>query len=193
MRCIRNVTRDFTPAEVAEITTVSTTLQRDWRRRGILPERATEGWSRFGLRDVIEIYVLKFFADAGFSVKDVRQFTSMAVLPVLKLIGEYPGAIEFDGVEVSEEEKNFLASSIVVGDSGRYLAIAHAPETVHLIGRIRRFSEFRDIETWLAECDADGFTCLDFNRISHRIVERASLPLIRIEIEEGDDGAEKSE
>lgn len=190
MPTIRNVTREFSPAEVAKVTTVSPALQRDWRRRGILPERATDGWSSFELTDLIEIYVLKFFADAGFSVKEVRQFTSMAVLPVLALIEKYPGAVEFDRDDLSDQERAMYSRSMVRGAQGAYLAIAHAPDDVPLISRIGRFNEFKYVEEWLAERQADGFTCLDFNRISHRIVERAGLPMFRIEVRDSDVSAD---
>src|SRR3546814_2787709 len=65
---IRSIDREFSPAEAAEITGVSTALQRDWRRRGILPENADGKWTRWDLNDIIKLSVMKLFSDAGIDV-----------------------------------------------------------------------------------------------------------------------------
>src|SRR3546814_19177921 len=58
---IRSIDREFSPAEAAEITGVSTALQRAWRRRGILPENADGNWTRWDFNDIIKLCVMKLF------------------------------------------------------------------------------------------------------------------------------------
>ncbi len=89
---IRTITREFTPKEAAAVTGVSPTLQRDWRRRGLLPEKKEVGWTSFTLEDVIQMSVMKAFADSGISVKAAREFSDLAVLPTLAFIDDMPNA-----------------------------------------------------------------------------------------------------
>ena len=181
---VKNIAREFSPAEVATITGVSTTLQRDWRRRGVLPERRSEGWSRFDVSDVIEIAVLKFFADAGFGVKSVLDVSSLATLPVMDLLGKAPGARAYEG-----EASDWLRAEIeergtVRGAHGRYLAIAHAPgPKPDEMPPTVRVETLADLAEYLDGDDYEGATILDFEKLAARIVERAGLPLFVIEVE----------
>lgn len=53
----------FTPSEAERITGVNTALQRDWRRRGILP--SSEGHARFDIFSLSRMVVLRCLADRG--------------------------------------------------------------------------------------------------------------------------------
>src|SRR5207249_7491430 len=77
---VRTIDREFTPAEAAEITGVSTALQRDWRRRGILAENADGKWTRWELKDIIRLSVMKLFSDAGMDVSQTKTVAQMAIL-----------------------------------------------------------------------------------------------------------------
>lgn len=57
----------FTPGEAERITGVSTTMQRDWRRRGILDKGAER--ARFDLFDLAELLALKLLSDRGIGPK----------------------------------------------------------------------------------------------------------------------------
>ena len=50
--------RTFSAAEAAEITGVSTALQRKWRHLGILGAKDDKGWTRWGSRDLARLTVL---------------------------------------------------------------------------------------------------------------------------------------
>jgi hypothetical protein len=54
---------EFTPAEVERITTLSTTMQRDWRQRGFIPR--FERHARFDPFAVADIWAMKMLADRG--------------------------------------------------------------------------------------------------------------------------------
>lgn len=63
---------EYTPAEAAVITGVSTSLQRDWRRRNIIQSTAKDGkHTRFKFNDLCEMFALKAFSDAGLGVSDM--------------------------------------------------------------------------------------------------------------------------
>ncbi len=176
--------RDFTPAEVAEITSVSVALQRDWRRRKILPQRKTEGWSKFSLSDVIEIYVLKFFSDAGFSVKEVREYSVMAILPVQVALKDMPNAVAFEGDPIGDRLKESILLSMTtdagVAANSRYLVIAHGAD-IPFEKRIGRFSTLSAVAAWLERQALEGFTAVDFDMIAASIAASVDGPLIRVE------------
>src|SRR3546814_3700256 len=102
---IRSIDREFSPAEAAEITGVSTALQRDWRRRGILPENADGKWTRWDLNDIIKLSVMKLFSDAGIDVSKTSIVSQMAMMPTRAAISLTEGAITFEGAELPDEEK----------------------------------------------------------------------------------------
>ena len=67
--------RLFTPADAERITGVSVTLQRDWRRRGILPGQ--DGHARFDAFALAEMLFLRVMADRG-----IGPLTKIAGLPL---------------------------------------------------------------------------------------------------------------
>lgn len=64
------------PTRAAEITGVSNTTQRDWRRMKHLP--ATEGIAQYDLIDLCELWVLKAAAEAGFGPARTKPFSRSA-------------------------------------------------------------------------------------------------------------------
>src|SRR3546814_17287535 len=92
---IRSIDREFSPAEAAEITGVSTALQRDWRRRGILPENADGKWTRWDLNDIIKLSVMKLLSDAGIDVSKTSIVSQIAMMPTTAATSLPDGAIPF--------------------------------------------------------------------------------------------------
>lgn len=189
---IRRVSREFTPAEVAEITGASVALQRDWRRRGILPENDSGKWTKFSLTDVIQMSVMKSFSDAGFSVQYVAEFASIAILPTLAVLDSLPGVAVFEGDEVSNDIKaRTLGSSVGVcgpdGEvrgseqiGGRYLVMIKLPGTDR--PSISRWSALAGLNEHMAEHKVAHCTIMDCHLLAEQIVERAGPPLIRFEV-----------
>lgn len=182
------VDREFSPSEAAAITGVSVDLQRDWRRRELLPENEGGKWTRFRLDHVIQMSVMKVFADAGFSVSYVAKFASMAILPTLALLHDTPGAVVFEGDEVSDHLKEMTLQRSVVGARGRYLVMIKPREGAE--PKIARFEDLERLDDFMAERDVVACTVLDCILLSQRIVERAGLPLVRIEVEVTDRGSD---
>jgi hypothetical protein len=86
----------FTPAEAARITGVSTDSQRDWRRRGFLPQ--VEGHARFDAFSLVELWAMKMLSDRGIgpalTAKVLRRITIGIVASALTAIDSYEGLHE---------------------------------------------------------------------------------------------------
>lgn len=176
--------REFSPSEVAAITGVSVSLQRDWRRREILPERKSDGWSRFSLEDVALIYALGFFTAAGFYVKDAKPWASMAVLPVLSIFARTPEAYAMSGAPEREPAMRDLVNARTqgVGLDYRFLVIAHANA-----GQPALAYRVQDIEllgALAAKAQAPGYSILDLEVMARRILEAANGQLFKVTCEE---------
>ena len=185
---IHRVDREFSPAEAAEITGVAVALQRDWRRRGILPENKSGKWTKFTLTDVIEMSVMKSFSDAGFSVQYVAEFASMAVLPTLAALDDLPGVAVFEGEDVTDEMKDRIIGSSIVGARGRFLVMMTDGKT----GKpdISRWGALDGIEARLAECSTSHCTIMDCHLLAELIAQRAGPPLIRFEVSKSEEAGE---
>ncbi|MCB1398054.1 MAG: MerR family transcriptional regulator, partial [Rhodobacteraceae bacterium] len=79
---VRTITHEYSPSEVARVSGVSTSLQRDWRRRGVIQGRA-DGWNKYDLADVIRMTVMRAFTQSGISLETAESVSSLAVLPVM--------------------------------------------------------------------------------------------------------------
>lgn len=81
---------DFTPAEVAQITTLSTEMQRDWRKRRLMPSRsATRSpedktkHNRYDVLEVAEIWIMKMFADRAIGPQVSKLFARQCAIAVV--------------------------------------------------------------------------------------------------------------
>lgn len=180
-----SIEREFSPSEAEKITGVGVALQRDWRRRKILPENPSGKWTRFSLTDVITMSVMKTFSDAGGSVSFIAEFASMAILPTLAMISEIPGSYAFEGDEITEEMKKRVVSNSVVGANGRYLLMVKAPADES--PKIVRSNSLEAIDELLADNEAIHCTVVDCWRLADKIADRAELPLFRVEVERVED------
>ena len=115
----QTIDREFSPAEATRISGVSGELQRDWRRRKLLPENASGKWTRFKLEHIVQMLVMKTLADGGFAVSSIKDSVALAILPTLSLIYREPGAIEFPESGVSDSTKNMIINDSFGGVRGR--------------------------------------------------------------------------
>lgn len=180
---VRTINREFSPAEAAEITGVSTALQRDWRRRGILAENAEGKWTRWELTDIIRLSVMKLFSDAGMDVSQTKTIAQMAILPTLAAITPIDAAVAFDGDEIPEESRDRIRFGTV-----------RTTHPSHTLGRflvafgkgeydVCRTDSLAAVESLLDEQPRPIFSIVDCDSLGALIAKRAGGPVIRYEIE----------
>lgn len=84
----------FSPAEAERIAGPSTTLQRDWRRRGFLP--SNKGHARFDVFDIAKLMVLHSMSARGIGPVDAAPYADWAMNGIaLAALGE-AGAVDGD-------------------------------------------------------------------------------------------------
>lgn len=180
---VRTINREFTPAEAAEITGVSTALQRDWRRRGILTENAEGKWTRWELTDIIRLSVMKLFSDAGMDVSQTKTIAQMALLPTLGAIARIDEAVAFEGDEIPEESRDRIRIGTV-----------QTTHPSHTLGRflisfgkgeydVCRTDSLVDVESLLDRDRRPILSVVDCHSLASLITERAGGPVIRYEID----------
>lgn len=179
---VKTVTRTYTPSEAAKITGVSPALQRDWRRRELLPETKKEGWANFSLDNIIEMSVMKAFSDGGISVLAAREMASTAVLPTLRNIVHKDEAVSFEGDVFPAQLKEHSITGFIRGGDGDYLfaplpVVSGTPE-------VYRFASPADIEKTLETGSSFYGIIIDTINLADKIISNSELPLIRFEVEE---------
>lgn len=103
----------FTPAEAQEITGASVTLQRDWRRRGILPQNV--GHARFDVHDLAHLYFLAAMSERGIGPKVASRSAEIASGGIA--MGALLHAEAFEGDRHDFHEGRDLARSVVMATS----------------------------------------------------------------------------
>src|SRR5438876_294573 len=68
----------FAPAEASYITGASPDLQRDWRRRGYLPESADGHHARFDLHGLSHLLFLRTMGDRGIGPQHSQPLAEIA-------------------------------------------------------------------------------------------------------------------
>lgn len=186
---VRSVKREFTPAEAATITGVSTALQRDWRRRDIVKgDPDSEGkWTRWDLNDIVRLSVMKLFSDAGMEVSSTKTIASMALMPTLGALALLDEAVEFEGDEIGDAEKARIRSGFVRTTHpshtiGRFLASFGRGEY-----DVCRTDDLASLEAWLDKESRPILSVIDCRSLARLIVERAGGPVIRYEIKVTDE------
>jgi hypothetical protein len=169
--------REFTVSEAATISGVSPTLQRDWRRRGLIAERDGVSRASFTLKDVVRMFVMKQLSDAKVAVKANDAVCGLALLPILGLIEQVPGAVETVGEAPTAAIKARIAdASAVRRDPGDFIVYrpGAAPTRVESIDHW--------LNTSMLEPDVPFFFVLNCRSAASTIVARAEGPVIRREI-----------
>lgn len=92
----KRVFNDFSAGEAAQASGVSQTLQRDWRRRGILPDRTGPQQSRFEIDEILRLAALKTLSEVGLSVKTSQRLAVSVASTAFYHLERLPGAVAFD-------------------------------------------------------------------------------------------------
>lgn len=188
------VREEYSPAEAAAVTGVSTALQRDWRRRELLASAGHAGrWTRWELDDLIRLSVMKLFSDAGMDVSKTGTLAAMAILPTLGALEKVPGALVFEADGVSEKERDdasrLMAPRLSSGSRhfGRFLA-AFGPDEHDIC----RTAKLEDLEALLAEKPRPIMSIVDCWTLAHLIQTRLGRPVLRYVVSPSDRAAENA-
>lgn len=97
----------YTPAEAAKISGVNVALQRDWRRRGILPRR--EGHARYSPFEVAELMALNAFAVQGVGPQKFTPIATMLAAGIVDAAMDRPEAYAGPlDLVVNEDDRDWL-------------------------------------------------------------------------------------
>lgn len=72
----------FTPAEAEQMTSATPAMQRDWRHRGFLPRY--EKHARFTIFDLVQLYVMKAYANHGRGPSQSAEHAPKVVASVIR-------------------------------------------------------------------------------------------------------------
>ncbi|MCC1494948.1 MerR family transcriptional regulator [Cognatishimia sp. F0-27] len=184
---VRTITHEYSPSEVARVSGVSTSLQRDWRRRGVIQGRA-DGWNKYDLADVIRMTVMRAFTQSGISLETAESVSSLAVLPVMDELVRWDDVAVFTGDQLSAEQMDQIRGGHVRGASGdEQFTFVALPENEQGASAAR-LRNLADGERIMGKSGNFYGIALDHSLLAHRIAELSPLPIIRFEVEVKDDG-----
>lgn len=179
----KRIDREFSPSEVARIANVPTALQRDWRRRKILPERDGSRWSVFKPEDVIVMTVTRSLSECGFPLSVAREIADLCRLPVLSYLSRFADNFEFSGDEIDEASKARLRLTSVGGAVHRYLKVPLPPSPESLL-KVQRSNDLEAFEFRDGDEEISHFLVIDHMSIVSDIMAAVTGPLFHVEIEE---------
>jgi hypothetical protein len=189
--------RTYTPAEVETVAGVSTTLQREWRRRGVLPAKEDKTWSRVTTEQLICISTIKFLADGGMNLNAAGVAAHWAAPYVLERLIQVPEAVQICAMTCSEAESRRPTSHdtarIVarLKDGSWYARVQRDGSEAETPPRYLMFGpDFHDAPdpSHIIMMDAHGWgtkvsnmvvaTRLDLQRVGEVLLERSGSPLV---------------
>jgi hypothetical protein len=171
------VHREFSPKEAAEVSGVSPDLQRDWRRRGVLPGRVGGKWTSFTLYDVIQLTVMRAFSQSGLSLELAETFSGLAILPVLATFYRWDDTAIFTGDELSEDDQKYVRANGVRGASEdqQFSFVALPPSNGEVSAA--RLEHLARGEQMMSEIGSFHGIVIDHIGLAHHIAQTAKLPL----------------
>lgn len=183
--------RLFTPAAAERITGVSVALQRDWRRRGILPQH--EGHARFKLFDLAELLFLRMMTDRGIGplaqtgavpVKGMAKSVAVRiVMHALRWPDAWEGPVERTPGRTWGEQAATLIGEMMSFDPARFF-VWFADGSMVLCDDPR---EAFDRHLSSDPAVAGAVIVLDLNAIGSHLIEQVGEPLVtvtRLEVRE---------
>lgn len=179
---VKTITRDFSPSEAARVTGVSTALQRDWRRRGVIEGRS-DGWNRFQLEDVISMAVMRAFTQSGISIETAAVLSSLAILPVIATLSRWSDTAVFEGDTLPENEQDRVRSGAVKGASeDEQFSFVALPERAE-DPIAARLDALADCERLMSKNRSFHGIVMDHYGLAHHIASNCDLPIIRYLVE----------
>lgn len=161
-------------------------VQRDWRRRGILPERKDSKRSSFSLTDVIRMTVLRSLSQSGIGLETADIAASLSVLPVISSLMLWKGAAAFEGDELSAAARLRILDGHVRGASDEDQFVVLPLGAADSAGV--RVKDLRDAEGVMGRAGAFQALVVDHLSLAQHIIRTAPMPLVRFIVEVTENG-----
>ena len=168
----------YSPGELAQISGLSTDMQRVWRKRGhIVP--LTSGHARFQPSEVIEISIRYALSKLGMSLTDVPPIDSLPISAVI-----YHALLNSDGacelVGPAQQVNSFLEE--FTGDNGLAFALAGKPSSSNYLilddeDRICVLDDPQDVFDGMGA----SIVAIDLQVIGRRLAERGKKAIMTVE------------
>lgn len=183
---VERIDSTFSSAEAERLSGVANTVQRDWRRRGLLPERTDRKRIRFSLLEVCELKVMGFLSASGISPGLVKALGLQAALSVHSRLMRIRRIAATEPFEFTEEEFVQSCDAIDEGELSRF-AFLPLPER-HQGDSVADCYFENSLEAAHAKASADGAISgaliLDAWALAEEIADAAQEPLFRLIAEE---------
>jgi hypothetical protein len=158
-----HVLERYTPAEAEMVTGVNVALQRDWRRRGLLPETGG-GHARYTAAELAEMILMQDFATGGLGPKALKDMLGTAARPLatwVESLAWVNGAIAIERAVPSDQ----LPAQYVVMAGGAAISAADLNQA------------FDALPT---DAGGFGFVC-NLRRVAERVLAKVPRPVWRRE------------
>ena len=168
----------YSPRELAQISGLSTDMQRVWRKRGQLPPLAS-GHARFQPTEVIEISIRYTLSKLGVALADVPPIGSLPIKAVIyHALLNSDGACELVG---SAPEVNLFVDEFEK-DHGLAFALTGKPSCSNYLildndDRVRVLDDPRDVFDGMGA----SIIAIDLQVIGRHLVERGRKAIMTVE------------
>ena len=181
---VKTITREYSPSEVAAVSGVSTALQRDWRRRGVIHGRS-DGWNKYDLSDVIRMTVMRAFTQSGIGLETAEALSGMAVLPVIATLSRWDDTAVFEGDTLNDEQRERIRGNAVrgVSEDDQFSFVALPERDGEAVAA--RIDNLAKGEQLMGQNQSFHGVAVDHYGLAHHIASTSPLPIIRYEIEVG--------
>lgn len=179
---VKTITHEYSPKEVALVTGVSTSLQRDWRRRGVI-HGVSQGWNKYTLTEVIRMTVMRAFTHSGISLDTAALVSNLSVLPVYDILAEHEDVAIFSGDPISDEQMDTIRANTTRGADGNDQFTFVALPEVGQGQSTSRLNNLADAEQVMFKSGNFYGIALDHNLLAAHIAGSSPLPIIKFHVE----------
>jgi hypothetical protein len=167
----------YTPAELEQISGLTTDMQRVWRRRGQIPSQGS-GHARFTIHEVIEITIRYVLSKIGIPPSEIRLDLAKAIIATKAF-----AVFNYGGCEVvgpADEVDNFLREfSDDNGELGIYLA--GSPKELHYLV-LNEWHETRIVDdpAKLVPDTEEFLMVFNLALFGNRLTDRGGKPVVTV-------------
>jgi DNA-binding transcriptional MerR regulator len=151
--------RTFSSSELASISGVSASMQRDWRRRGIERKQRLPGWKKYSIQDVAFFLIVKLLTIRGVSPRVAAKLAKDASAVVVEILMR----------KRRTQKADFMARFVVAAGSKSSSTSGEKDPTEYGFASLAKLNSFIRNNP-----DAIVLVVVDLRRVADRILE--SIP-----------------